>query len=256
MSRSDFFKVSQHDQLSKKMVSKLESLRSQGYFSENEVTARNLHLAVGKSGSKEKGLVAFYLLVDKEDGVIMDAKFQAFGDAAFLAISDIAATYVIGKTYEQMRRTSKELLIHQLSDDKDKYKVPTEFENYLLVILDAFKQGASQCIEIPLELHTPLSHEEKKEGESYPGWITLTKENKIKVIEEVLDKEIRPYVALDEGGVEVIDLKENELHIAYKGNCTSCFSSVGSTLSAIQEILQEKIDKELTVVPNLDNLKI
>lgn len=72
------------------------------------------------------------------------------------------------------------------------------------------------------------------------------------VIEEVMKEEIRPYIELDGGGVEVINLLNNrEVIIAYEGSCTSCFSSTGATLSYIQQTLRAKVHPELIVIPNI-----
>ena len=72
------------------------------------------------------------------------------------------------------------------------------------------------------------------------------------VIEEVLDRDIRPYIALDGGGVELLNLlQDKEVIIAYQGTCTSCFASAGTTLSYIQQVLRAHVHPELDVVPNL-----
>lgn len=249
MSKKSFFSLPLWDRFSKKMVAKLETLRSIGYFDEKDVP-NSMFLSIGRNRSNE---LAFFFLVDKEDGIIVDVKFQAIADTATLAIADIAAHFAVGKTYEQMGRTSLDLLIKQLEFSDE---IPIELDEPLEAILEAFKKGADQCLHIPLAVHTPLSTEEKTLGEGYPDWQTFSKEKKLQIIEDVLNKEVRPYVALDEGGIEVLGITDNELKIAYQGNCTSCFSSVGSTLSAIQDILQEKIDKNLTVIPDLENLKL
>ncbi len=82
-------------------------------------------------------------------------------------------------------------------------------------------------------------------------------EQKLAVIEKVLDEDVRPYIELDEGGIEVQALiHDKELIIGYTGNCTSCYSSIGSTLSTIQQIVQSKVHPDLKVVPNLDALHL
>ena len=56
---------------------------------------------------------------------------------------------------------------------------------------------------------------------------------KLALIEEVLDQDIRPYIALDGGGIEILNiLHDKEVVITYQGNCTSCFSAIGTTLSS------------------------
>ncbi len=87
----------------------------------------------------------------------------------------------------------------------------------------------------------------------YPGWEELPLKKKIAVIEEVLNQDVRPYIALDAGGVEVLNLlNDKEVVIAYQGACTSCYSSVGTTLSYIQQVLRNKVHPSLSVTPNVD----
>jgi NifU-like protein len=72
------------------------------------------------------------------------------------------------------------------------------------------------------------------------------------LLEEIIARDIRPYIELDAGGIQVIDLTtENEVLIAYQGSCTSCFSATGTTLSYIQQVLRAKVHPSLVVVPDL-----
>ena len=91
------------------------------------------------------------------------------------------------------------------------------------------------------------------EGESrpYPGWDELTEKQQVAVIEEVIASDIRPYIELDAGGIEIVSLTGGrKLVIAYKGACTTCYSSIGSTLQAIQQIISAKVHPEIEVIPD------
>jgi NifU-like protein len=93
------------------------------------------------------------------------------------------------------------------------------------------------------------------EGEGVAHWKELPTKQKIALLEEVIASEIQPYIALDAGGVRVINLLEDrEVIIAYEGSCTSCHSATGSTLHAIQEILRVKVSPDLIVTPDLSLL--
>jgi len=68
-------------------------------------------------------------------------------------------------------------------------------------------------------------------------------------INELLDDRIRPYLAGDGGWLEVIELDEaNTLKIRYEGACGSCPSSLTGTLMAIENMIREEIDPEISVV--------
>ena len=68
-------------------------------------------------------------------------------------------------------------------------------------------------------------------------------------INHVLDTQIRPALAGDGGGLEVVSLEGKNLTIQYQGACGSCPSAQAGTLAAIQNLLQAEIDEELVVVP-------
>ena len=72
---------------------------------------------------------------------------------------------------------------------------------------------------------------------------------KIRMIEALLDERIRPYLAGDGGWLEIMDLTlDNTLRIRYQGACGSCPSSLTGTLMAIENMIRDEIDPEITVV--------
>lgn len=71
---------------------------------------------------------------------------------------------------------------------------------------------------------------------------------KLTQINELLDERIRPYLAGDGGWLEVLELADNQLSIRYEGACGSCPSSLTGTLMAIENMIREEIDPEISVV--------
>jgi NFU1 iron-sulfur cluster scaffold homolog, mitochondrial len=71
---------------------------------------------------------------------------------------------------------------------------------------------------------------------------------KLAQINELLDERIRPYLAGDGGWLEVLELADNQLSIRYEGACGSCPSSLSGTLMAIENMIKEEIDPEITVI--------
>jgi len=243
---------------SKKLASKIEKPRNIGFFTNEEAEARDMRLVESTEGSLEEGnMLRLYWLVDKDDGIIVDAKFQVFGQSVLLGAAEITCELVIGKNYDQARRISADLIDKQVRDKSDVSAFPKETYPHLNLVLGALDMAADQCMDIPMATSyvappMPLDIGEVREG-GYPGWTELSLKQKIGVIEEVLNNDIRPYIALDGGGVEVLNLIENELIITYQGSCTSCYSSVGTTLSYIQQILRAKVHPELVVAPDMPN---
>lgn len=242
---------------SKKLGNKIEKLRNSGFFTSEEAQARDMRLAMGESGKLEDGnAIKIYWLVDKDDGIIVDAKFQVYGQSALMGAAEVACDVVIGKNYDQAKRVSPALLDQQVRDRAENPAFPKETAPHLNLVIEALEQAAEQCTDLPLAtsyVAPPMKMEglEVREG-GYPGWAGLSLSQKLAVIEEVLDQDIRPYIALDAGGVEVVSLiNDQELLIAYQGSCTSCYSSMGTTLSYIQQVLRAKVLPTLIVTPNL-----
>jgi Fe-S cluster biogenesis protein NfuA len=72
---------------------------------------------------------------------------------------------------------------------------------------------------------------------------------RVLAIDRLLDKEVRPGLAGDGGGLEVVSLEENVLQIHYEGACGTCPSSTSGTLSYIESILRSNLAPDLQVVP-------
>ena len=246
---------------SKKLTTKIEKPKLCGSFSKEQSEARAMRLVIGKDGSLEEDYVIWlYWLVDIDDGIIVDAKFQAYGPSALIGACEAACELLIGKNYDQAKRISAELLDKQLRDHPDDPAFPNESHPYLNFVLQAIENGSEQCTDLPLAISylappAPLNIGEVLEG-GYSGWQNLSINQKLAVIEEVIARDVRPYIELDAGGVEVINLiQDREVIIAYKGACTSCFSATGTTLSYIQKILKAKVHPDLIVIPDVHNIK-
>jgi NFU1 iron-sulfur cluster scaffold homolog, mitochondrial len=67
-------------------------------------------------------------------------------------------------------------------------------------------------------------------------------------IHDLLDNRIRPGLAGDGGGLEVISFDGQTLQISYHGACGSCPSSTSGTLRYIEGMLQEEVDPNLRVI--------
>lgn len=71
---------------------------------------------------------------------------------------------------------------------------------------------------------------------------------KLKIINDILDKRVRPALAGDGGGLEVLDLQDKTLTIRYQGACGTCPSAIQGTLVAIENLLKREIDPSMEVI--------
>ncbi|MDP4176356.1 MAG: NifU family protein [Bacteroidota bacterium] len=68
-------------------------------------------------------------------------------------------------------------------------------------------------------------------------------------INAFLDQRVRPALAGDGGGLEVLGIEGYTLKIRYQGACGSCPSSISGTLNAIENILRREIHPAIEVIP-------
>jgi NifU-like protein len=84
----------------------------------------------------------------------------------------------------------------------------------------------------------------KPERASHPK---LTNIQRIRMIEETIEREIRPALQRDGGDVELIDVVENRVLVAKRGACSLCKASE-QTLKHFMEVkLRELVSPDLTV---------
>ncbi len=82
----------------------------------------------------------------------------------------------------------------------------------------------------------------------------MTVVQKLKEIEAVIDENIRPMLVMDGGNMEILDIKDGDggvtdVYIRYLGACSGCASSSTGTLFAIEAVLQEKLSKNIRILP-------
>jgi NifU-like protein len=237
----------------KKLAQKIDQPQFVGFFKPEDVEGRGLRLVISRQES-----MALYWLVDETDGVIADIRYQMIGPSALIGALEAACQLLLRKNYDQARRISADLIDREVRDKPNVEAFPVQFYGHLNLVLEAVEEAAQQCMDIPIdetELSSPLTPE-MMSGGGIEGWEELTQKAKLSIIEQVIQTEIRPYIELDAGGIQIIDLSDkHELTIAYQGSCTSCHSATGSTLTAIQNILQAKVFHAIQVIPDLSYLQ-
>jgi len=235
---------------SKKLREKLDRLRYVGAFTQEIAEEKQMRLVEAREGN-----LCLYWLVDESDGIIADAKFQVLGPIGMIAVAEVVSDLALRKNYDQISRISADLIDRHVRDRKDVPAFPKSCDSYLNLALSVIDKAVAQCSDIPFTVSYDVTPIERDFGEipgGIPGWDELPHQQKVGIIEEVIDKEIRPYIELDAGGVKLVSFNdEQEVVISYEGSCTTCHSSTGSTLSAIQQILKNRVHPSLFVTPQL-----
>ena len=90
-------------------------------------------------------------------------------------------------------------------------------------------------------------------GQGGADFAQMTIVQRIKAVDKVIDDNIRQMLIMDGGDMEILDIKENgeniDIYIRYLGACNGCASSSTGTLFAIENILKEKLDQNIRVLP-------
>jgi NifU-like protein len=75
----------------------------------------------------------------------------------------------------------------------------------------------------------------------------ITNLQKIKLIEETIEREIRPSLKHDGGDIEIIDIIGNRVIVAMRGACSTCKASEITLKDFVEQRLKELVSPEITV---------
>ncbi len=105
--------------------------------------------------------------------------------------------------------------------------------------------GCAKCHEKIAELIAQARGETKPAVEPAPK--RLTNIQRMRLVEEVLEKEIRPRLQMDGGDIELADIEGMVVSVSLRGRCTNCPSSQATVHGVVETILREKVDPEIQV---------
>ena len=94
------------------------------------------------------------------------------------------------------------------------------------------------------DVHPVLEAFKKEDFFTYDG------ERQAEVVNALLDVAIRPALANDGGGINILGIEGKKIKIHYQGACGSCPSSTTGTLQYIEQFLKEAISSALEVHAN------
>lgn len=125
--------------------------------------------------------------------------------------------------------------------------------------LTVTQDGEANWHDLLREIATPIrdaTAEDASLGDEYMGpsreavegeGVGLDDE-RIPLIQELLEDHILPFLQGDGGGLEIKGLVNDQLLIRYQGACGTCPSSTMGTLMAIENLVQMEVDPGLEVI--------
>ena len=60
-------------------------------------------------------------------------------------------------------------------------------------------------------------------------------------VEEILNKNVRPRLAMDGGDIEVVDVKENKVYVKLTGACGGCPGAAMTLYYLVRQTLQDEL---------------
>jgi NifU-like protein len=88
--------------------------------------------------------------------------------------------------------------------------------------------------------------EQKKEAVR-PALKKMSTIQKIKLIEDTLEKEIKPMLRADGGDIELIDIEGDRVMVALRGMCSSCPSSEFTLKKYVESKLKEFVSEDIII---------
>lgn len=214
---------------------RLGELRFFGDFTETEAQARGLSLLSTEHGlAKSEDHIKLAMLLDAE-GIVKDVRYRSLATGVHMLTFEMMAEYCVGKTIADVAVITPQ--------DMTQYFYSHTFG------CDASAVGA-EATDKPYFVLVKISGRVQKTADTKPtglptsgelGWEDCGLFEKVRRIEEVLDEHVRPALASDGGGMDLIDLREPELVVQYSGACGSCGSSVGGTMHFIEDTLEANL---------------
>jgi NifU-like protein len=109
--------------------------------------------------------------------------------------------------------------------------------------------GCESCHDKIEAILTRILKEEKKPVEisAAPKPTRLTNVQKMKLIEETLEREIKPALKADGGDIDLIDIEGNKVLVALRGACSSCRAAEVTLKDYVETKFKEFVSPDIVV---------
>ena len=124
------------------------------------------------------------------------------------------------------------------------------FDNYVTVTQDGradwdeIEENVRKTIMDNIADHDP-NFKTKEPKQASP--VTTAGGPEVDQINAILDQTVRPALQMDGGDIRVIGYENNQVKVFYQGACGSCPSAAMGTLSAIENILKDQFNPNVSV---------
>lgn len=224
---------------------RLHDLRRVGSLTQVDANARDCRLLTTSHGaSNGKDHIDLTALID-ERGQLIDVKYRTLGSGWDLLACEIMSELCVGKTADLFEHLSGDDVVAWLREHgEDPAVIPPALAERSFPILIKLAVLARGGAPEPATAAKPS----QQSTASQLAWDEVGLFEKVRRVEEVLDEQVRPMLASDGGGIELVDLRGSDLVVHYNGACGSCSSSIGGTMIFIEDTLNNALGVELHLV--------
>jgi NifU-like protein len=211
-----------------------------GEISADEARARDCSLITTAHGAENApDHINLWLLVDVHS-VVREARYRSPAQGDLLAAYDAMAELCLGRPLAEIATITPRQVDAYLRKGSPEaaLRLTTDADTPFYVLTKAAERGASPSA-------TPVPAQARAAAEL--PWADIGLFEKVRRIEAILDQHVRPALASDGGGIDLVDLAANDLMVQYHGACGSCSSSIGGTLQFIQDSLNNHLGTTLQV---------
>ena len=212
-----------------------------------------------------------------ENGRIKEAKFKTFGCASAIASASAMTEIIKGMTVEEAAKVTnqdianylgglpqekmhcsvlgREALEQAIAHFKgapvraEKEIERTIRENRLTTVEEVtnYTKAGGGCGNCHPDIQEIIDRVLSQRSETPAERPKLSNIKKIKMIEETLEREIRPALKHDGGDIELVDVVGNRVMVATRGACASCQASDQTLKHFVEAKLRELVWPELVV---------
>ena len=131
----------------------------------------------------------------------------------------------------------------------DKQIEDTVRENGLRSVEDvtSYIKAGGGCENCHADIEGIIRRVHQQTGDAAPGPKKLTNIQKIKLVEETLEREIKPALRKDGGDIELVDVDGGTVYVKLIGTCANCSASELTLKHYVEEKLREFVTPELWV---------
>lgn len=213
-------------------------LRFFGELTEGDAKAQGCHLVTTAHGAAEAAdHIDLALMVD-DQGVVRDVRYRTPAHGDLLAAYDAMAELCVGQPLSGLTAITPRQVDAFLRQGSEQpaLRLGADADQAFYVLTKAAERGTAKP--------APAA---PTDGAAAMPWTEIGLFEKVRRIEAVLDEHVRPALASDGGGLDLVDLQGEDLHVQYQGACGSCSSSIGGTLQFVQDSLNNHLGTTLQV---------